>query len=391
MRFEEENQAANQAAYSNLQHRHPHGFGVISGGNVTVNTGNLDQSDTLSLEASDILVAGTEYSLASQAIQINSTNTNTRRDIIYVDSSGNVQVAEGTEKEPQTTVTNPDYVDYVFPTPPDLAHVDATVLWEVWVPNGNSTITSSELLDRRESAEIVTDTVESSQLTGSVAGGNTLTNLLGQGLEAASGAVQVLSTIWDGSNIVADVDNQSVTTDISIVASELGLPEYDDVSNAPQTQGRLVYATGDGASTEGIYKHDGTGYTTVGLNEGENFDGQGTSQFSNLQSLSTGRATIAGTSMLSGQSSEVGTSATTIYSTSAGEFSQKGLLLVFTSGGGFDEWVDLVLFNESASSRVGQLSKGGSPTRNYDVDGSGVTLELGSGTQTVNATAIEDF
>jgi hypothetical protein len=164
MRFEEENLAANQAAYSNLQHRHPHGFGVISGGEITINTGNLDANDTLSIEQSDVLVAGTEHSVSAQSFQIDSTNTNTRRDLIYIDSSGNVQVAKGQEQQPQTTVTNPDYEDYIFPAPPDLAHVDATVLYEVWIPDGNSTITSSELLNRRESAEIVTDTVESNSV-----------------------------------------------------------------------------------------------------------------------------------------------------------------------------------------------------------------------------------
>lgn len=70
----------------------------------------------------------------------------------------------------------------------------------------------------------------------------------------------------------------------AVIAQELGLPEYDDVSNAPQTQGRIVYATGAGASAEGIYKHDGTAYATTGagLRDGDNFDGQGTSNFSNL-------------------------------------------------------------------------------------------------------------
>jgi hypothetical protein len=57
---------------------------------------------------------------------------------------------------------------------------------------------------------------------------------------------------------------ESVTTNTATIATELGLPEYDDVSNARQVQGRLVYATGDGASSEGIYKHDGSSYAQVG-------------------------------------------------------------------------------------------------------------------------------
>ena len=47
-------------------------------------------------------------------------------------------------------------------------------------------------------------------------------------------------------------------------AKELGLPMYDDVSNAPQSQGRVVYATGNGSTPEGIYKHDGSSYVVSG-------------------------------------------------------------------------------------------------------------------------------
>jgi len=58
--------------------------------------------------------------------------------------------------------------------------------------------------------ELVTDEVR-----GGVTGGNAVTNLIGDGLEYASGAVQVLSSIWDSANqvITADVDNSSVVTD----------------------------------------------------------------------------------------------------------------------------------------------------------------------------------
>jgi len=243
MRFEEQNEAANQAIYSNLQHRHPHGFGVISGGEVTINTGNLDQSDTLSLEASDVLVAGTEYSLSSQSIQINSTDTNTRRDIIYVDSNGDLQVIEGTEQEPQTTVSNPEYVDYLFPTPPDLAHVDATVLYEVWIPDGNTTISSDELLDRRESAEVITHTI---------------------------------------------------TTDRTTASSQLKNPVYADDTNAPN---ETLYFNSNGSELK--YKDSGGNvFAASGLQDGDDFDGQGSSDFSNLKSLGVENADITGETLI---------------------------------------------------------------------------------------------
>lgn len=68
-----------------------------------------------------------------------------------------------------------------------------------------------------------------------------------------------------------------LTIDSATIAVELGIPQYDDVANAPQTQGRLVYATGNGTSAAGVYKHDGTSYSQVGGSGGgvdvENTDG----------------------------------------------------------------------------------------------------------------------
>ena len=45
-----------------------------------------------------------------------------------------------------------------------------------------------------------------------------------------------------------------------MIAKELGLPLYDDVSNGPQTQGQVVYATGNGNDSEGVYRHSGSSY-----------------------------------------------------------------------------------------------------------------------------------
>jgi streptogramin lyase len=107
-----------------------------------------------------------------------------------------------------------------------------------------------------------------------------------------------------------DITNAgSTSVDSATIANELGLPEYDDVSNAPQTQGRLVYATGNGASAEGIYAHDGSSYSQVGGVTSEwQEDGNGNlvpiddetvgdgTTTADHQSLSTGQATVGDTS-----------------------------------------------------------------------------------------------
>lgn len=90
-------------------------------------------------------------------------------------------------------------------------------------------------------------------------------------LAAASGIVGNATAQPDGSP--GQIGTQSTRIDAWLdeadgnaltVSNEFGLPEYDDVSNAPQTQGRVVYATGAGVSSEGVHKHDGSSYSLVG-------------------------------------------------------------------------------------------------------------------------------
>lgn len=166
MRYEEDNLEANHALNSNIQSRRTHGFGVISGGEITIATGTLGSTeDTLSLEATDVLVGGTEFNLSSQNIAIDAADSNPRQDVVYVDSSGNVQVAKGVAQEAKTSVANPDYVDYTVPAPVDLQHVDATVLYRVWVSANAGSVTASELIDMRMDADISANLVDAQSLS----------------------------------------------------------------------------------------------------------------------------------------------------------------------------------------------------------------------------------
>lgn len=56
---------------------------------------------------------------------------------------------------------------------------------------------------------------QADEVGGPVAGGNAITDLLGDGLEFASGALRILNSIWDPNNseIVADVNNSSTITE----------------------------------------------------------------------------------------------------------------------------------------------------------------------------------
>ena len=114
------------------------------------------------------------------------------------------------------------------------------------------------------------------------------------------------------------------------------------------------------------------------------------------QSVSTDNASIdeiglSGQAKISTQGPvTVDTSTTEIFTTSKTGGVKKGLLLVFSQGGGDDEFVDLLLFNSNES--VDLISGSGAdsaPSRSYGLPDQGVSLSLGSGSSNVISTAIE--
>ena len=136
------------------QHRRGDGYGVVDPGSgaceVTVNSGVLAQSDTLTVASGDVLVSGTTFSLATQTLSLNSASeTNPRRDVVYVDTSGAVQVAKGTPEAVDPSGQSLTRFEFYRPAPPDLASTDGAVLAEVWIPTGASSIQSADVRDRR--------------------------------------------------------------------------------------------------------------------------------------------------------------------------------------------------------------------------------------------------
>jgi len=136
------------------QHRRGDGYGVVDPGGgaceVTVNSGVLAQSDTLTVASGDVLVGATTHSLATQTLRLDAASaTNPRRDVAYVDASGAVQVAKGTAEAVEPEGQSLTRFDLYRPAPPDLASTDGTVLAEVWIPTGASSIQSADVRDRR--------------------------------------------------------------------------------------------------------------------------------------------------------------------------------------------------------------------------------------------------
>lgn len=123
------------------------GNAIKSGVDVTVNSGSLGSSDTLSVSSGTVLVDGADVSVGSQSVGIDAPNDTPRKDIVYVDSSGSAVVAKGTAeaKDPPSA----DWRDSFRPVPPSLSDAPGTPLVEVWVPPDATAIDSDNLQSRR--------------------------------------------------------------------------------------------------------------------------------------------------------------------------------------------------------------------------------------------------
>ena len=76
------------------------GNAVLGGLGVSINSGALDQADTLSVASGTALVDGAEQTVGATSVGINAASNDPRKDIVYIDGNGAVQVAEGQEAEP---------------------------------------------------------------------------------------------------------------------------------------------------------------------------------------------------------------------------------------------------------------------------------------------------
>lgn len=104
--------------------------------------------------------------------------------------------------------------------------------------------------------------------------------------------------------LIAEVDltNDTVTersrdTDISveegIFSVNLGVPVYSDSSNAVSGEGNLIYIDGGGSQDSGLYLHDGSSYSKVGLERIAELDD--VTGITGLEENSSGNRPTAGT------------------------------------------------------------------------------------------------
>ncbi|WP_257628755.1 hypothetical protein [Haloplanus salinarum] len=151
-----------QALDINAHIRKDEGYAVLDVDDrceVTVDSGDLGQSDTLEIKPGDIIFDGDRIRVSRQSVRIAHADPNDpRKDVVYVDDNGNAKVSSGNPEASQPT--NQTHGMTERPVPPDLKSTPSVVLAIIWIPAGVSTIAKSDVLDRRLFAEVTVGTAD---------------------------------------------------------------------------------------------------------------------------------------------------------------------------------------------------------------------------------------
>lgn len=136
-------------------------FSVAEGCAVSPGTNDL----TVQVDAGEVIFDGASVSVAAQDnVALTSPDSaDPRKDVVYVDTNGDIQIATGTPEptQPAGQIRRDTY----RPAPPDLAAMNAAVLAEVWVSAQASDIVVDDISDRRLFADAAFRNVESESVS----------------------------------------------------------------------------------------------------------------------------------------------------------------------------------------------------------------------------------
>jgi len=127
---------------------------IVSGCGASDGTNAME----IGVASGEAIVAGSRVSVSTTTLTLTSSNTDPRKDVIYIDSAGVPQVATGTAAP--AAPSGETGRDTYQPQPPDLSATDAAVVAEVWVAGGTADTGSGDISDRRVFADIVAGSVD---------------------------------------------------------------------------------------------------------------------------------------------------------------------------------------------------------------------------------------
>lgn len=128
-------------------------FSVVSGCNVTINTGGLGTGNgAIDVGGGTAIFNGDPLSVTPRTLDVETgDNVYPRKDIVYVDANGDPQIRQGQSEpaEPAGEVGP----DTERPAPPSFKDDDVVILYEIWIPEEAQDIDAGNLSDRRIDAK----------------------------------------------------------------------------------------------------------------------------------------------------------------------------------------------------------------------------------------------
>lgn len=299
-----ENGRGVQALYHNIQQMKLRGYGTVPGNAPTVSVSGTDRA--VDITAGEVMVAGSKVSVDAQTKDTRTGDAKPRRDVWYVDDTGDLRVAEGDPADPIQAQLDRGESEFELyePHPPDGTGFTGTVVAEAYIPAGAADFGAAEFLDLTLSSLItantfdvaeydVTDfTATNAAFTDAHADAATVDDLDATVESATPLEIGPFELYSDGADLIithpgngftwrfdgndgslepatfdtADLetlDLTDLTTDNFASALELVVPRYDAVADAPDKEGMLIIVPASGSDTAGAYIHDGNGYTLL--------------------------------------------------------------------------------------------------------------------------------
>lgn len=148
-----------QALDYNQQVAQNDGHSVVSGCEVTINTGNIGKGNAaLSISAGEALVGGKSVTVNAQSVDVPAANDSApRKDIVYIDDMGAPQVKKGTAEPQDPASADPAVTETERPAPHHWEDYDTLgpPVCIVWVGDSADAVKSYHLDDRRMFADSV--------------------------------------------------------------------------------------------------------------------------------------------------------------------------------------------------------------------------------------------
>jgi len=125
---------------------------------VTINTGALGAGNAaLSVASGDVLVGGATVSYGGGTVDIATGGAMPRKDLLWIDSNGDIQVEQGTPTAPKPQ--GADRFGTFVPAVPFPPTTPAVCLGAVYVAANATAISAQDLQDRRVTSETVRSTI----------------------------------------------------------------------------------------------------------------------------------------------------------------------------------------------------------------------------------------